>query len=578
MARRSAQDEVRTLTTDVLVIGSGGAGLRAAIAAHDAGANVLVIGKCRLGRAHTRQAEGGINAALGSHDPEDTWLVHAADTLKEAHFINDAPFVEKLCREAPSVIQELLSWGVPFNRTKNNKIDQRYFGAHRYRRTCFVGDRTGLAILNALVRQVRKRRIKHIDDVYVTKLLARGRRVIGAFCVRLADERPVIILAKAVVLSTGGCTRVYKTSTYTEEGYGDGLKLAYDLGAELMDMEMMQFHPTGMVYPPQYKGILVTEAVRGEGGILLNAKGERFMLRYDPQRKELGPRDEVARAIWSEIQAGRGTRHGGVWLDITHVNPAIVRKRLPKMVRQFKTLAGIDITRQKIEVAPTAHYAMGGIHVAEDNTVYGCTGLYAAGETTAGVHGANRLGGNSLMDILVFGRDAGENAAAFAKKSVHLRPDLREISAEARRIREPLRKRAGIAPHVLEARIRTCMWQHAGILRNQRELAKGLAEIRTLQKEIARIGLGSQATYAREWRHYQDMASILMICEAIIRSALFRKESRGAHARTDYPEKRKAWQVHVRCAGGKKGMHVFTRPVVQPRGALANHLKSEGLL
>ena len=411
---------------DVLIIGGGSAGLRAAIEAHDAGANVLIISKVKRGDPHTVLARGGINAALGTMDPEDNWKIHAADTLREGEFLADYERVEVLCKNAPDSVNELLNWGARFHREKNGKLTQRFFGAHTYRRTVFYEDWTGQEIIRVLLDQVTRRRIEIVDNVYITKLLkstnasvkGEGTEAVnGAFGINFKKKEIVVFQCKSLILATGGYTRVYAiSSSRIFENYGEGVTLAYEAGADLVDMEMVQFHPTGMVWPEKAVGTLATEAIRGEGGILLNSKGERYMKNYYPERMELGPRDVVARATFNEIVAGRGTPHGGVWLDVTHLSKEKILDRLPTMYEQFKNIDGIDISKEKMEVGPTAHYSMGGV-VVDINCRTKVRGLFAVGEVISQIHGANRLGGNSLLDTVVFGKIAGAEASEIGKGS-----------------------------------------------------------------------------------------------------------------------------------------------------------------
>src|ERR687898_2202407 len=417
---------------DVLIIGGGSAGLRAAIEAHDAGAHVLIISKSRRGDPHTVLARGGINAALGTMDPDDNWVIHAADTLREGAFLADYERVEVLCKNAPDAVNELINWGARFHREKDGRLTQRFFGAHTYRQTVFYEDWTGNEIIRVLMDQVDQRKIEIMENVYVTKLLesvhVNGRgpvseevewkwdRIKGALGINIENKEILIFECKSLILASGGCTRVYSvSSSRIFENYGEGVALAYEAGADLVDMEMVQFHPTGMVWPEKALGTLATEAIRGEGGILLNSKGERFMKKYDPQRMELGPRDVVARANYNEIINGRGTEHGGVWLDITHLPKEKILDRLPTMYEQFKEIDGIDISKEKMEVGPTAHYSMGGA-VVDIKCRTKVRGLFAVGETISQIHGANRLGGNSLLDTVVFGKIVGAEAAKFMKE------------------------------------------------------------------------------------------------------------------------------------------------------------------
>ncbi len=410
-----------TRSCDVLIVGGGSGGLRAPVEAHDAGANVLIISKSKKGDPHTVLARGGINAPLGTMDPEDNWMIHAADTLREGELLADYTRVERLCKNAPDAVNELVGWGARFHREKDGRLTQRFFGAHTYRRTVFYEDWTGQEIVRVLMEQVRKRKIEFVDSIYVTRLLTsddlgtkgsvKDVEVKGVFGINIEKKEFVLFVCKSLILAAGGYTRVYSvSSSRVFENYGEGMALAYEAGAELVDMEMVQFHPTGMVWPEKALGTLATEAIRGEGGILLNSKGERFMKNYYPERMELGPRDIVARANYNEIIAGRGTEHGGVWLDITNLSKEKILDRLPTMYAQFKDLAGIDISREKMEVGPTAHYSMGGVVVDLNCRTKRIASLFAVGEVISQIHGANRLGGNSLLDTVVFGKFVGGEA------------------------------------------------------------------------------------------------------------------------------------------------------------------------
>ena len=554
---------------DVLVIGAGGAGLRAAIEAHDDGSKVVVVGKTLKGKAHTVMAEGGVNAALGNLDPEDNWKVHAEDTLREGAFLGDARLVETLCREAIDRVRELEDYGVVFDRTPDGKIMQRPFGAHSHRRTCHVGDRTGLELLQTLLSQIRKRKsITILDEVLVTKIFVDASKYVsGAAGFELQTGEFIHFKAKSVVLATGGCCRVYKVTSNSGETWGNGVALAYNAGAELMDMEMIQFHPTGMIAPESARGILVTESVRGEGGTLTNNLGERFMEKYDAQRMELSARDVVARAIYWEIKEGRGTPNGGVYLDISHKPPAHVLKKLPKMHKQFIDFAGVDITKEKMEVSPTAHYMMGGVrtnHETTESTTI--NGLFVAGESAAGVHGANRLGGNSLSDILVFGRRAGFNAAQFAKRQKQFRHvKNEELEKEFDRVTLPMGERDGPRPKELKAALQEVMWQHASIARNREGLETALKVIEGLKKDSETCKVQGTLKYNPEWIDYVELIDGLVCAEAIVRSALTRTESRGAHYREDFTKTdNKDWLVNISCSKGAAGKMKLQKHAVQP--------------
>jgi succinate dehydrogenase / fumarate reductase flavoprotein subunit len=552
-----------TADYDVLVIGAGGAGLRAAIAAAEAGCRVGLVCKSLLGKAHTVMAEGGIAAALGNVDPKDSWQVHFGDTMRGGQLINDYRMVEIFAREAPERVYELERWGGLFDRTADGKILQRPFGAHTYRRLCHVGDRTGLEMIRTLQDKAVHSGIQVHMEYTLTRLLTDGERIAGAFGYRREDGRFVVFRAKAVVLATGGWGKAFKVTSNSWECTGDGCAMAYEAGAELMDMEMVQFHPTGMVWPPGVRGILVTEAVRGEGGILRNANGERFMERYDPKKLELSSRDVVARSIYTEVQAGRGSPHGGAYLDISHRGAEFIKKKLPSMYEQFLKLADIDITKSPMEVAPTIHYVMGGVRVAAGEGASTVPGLYAAGEVAAGLHGANRLGGNSLSDLLVFGKRAGEHAAAYARglRSAAAIDD-RQAEEERAVLRRPFESGGRENPYTLHEELQGVMGACAGIARTGEQLAEGLRQVLALQQRAERLHASGSMLYNPGWHACRDVRFMLTLCEAIFRSAIERKESRGAHWRLDFPDQDPAWgarNVIVKRADG--GMQVTTRPV-----------------
>src|ERR687898_566663 len=483
---------------DVLIIGSGSAGLRAAIEAHDAGARVLIISKSPKGDPHTVLARGGINAALGTMDPEDNWMVHAADTLREGVFLADYERVELLCKNGPDAVNELVNWGARFHRENDGRLTQRFFGAHTYRRTVFYGDWTGDEIIRVLLDQVSQRKIEIVDDVYITRLLKSGDvsgkreapgQIKGAFGIDLKKKEIVRFECKSLLLAAGGYTRVYAvSSSRIFENHGEGVALAYEAGADLVDMEMVQFHPTGMVWPEKAEGVLATEAIRGEGGILLNSNGERFMKTYYPERMELGPRDVVARAIYNEILAGRGTEHGGVWLDVTHLSKEKILDRLPTMYEQFKNIDGIDISKEKMEVGPTAHYSMGGV-VVDIKCRTKIKGLFAVGEVISQIHGANRLGGNSLLDTIVFGKIAGDHAARLIKEGQENR---KKKTGELSWLRLNVNSRKRFEDEIFVVKnpikfrneIQELMNQNAGIIREETKLKNGLKKILNLKREF----------------------------------------------------------------------------------------------
>jgi succinate dehydrogenase / fumarate reductase, flavoprotein subunit len=523
---------------DVVVLGAGGAGLRAAIAASSAGCSVALICKSLLGKAHTVMAEGGIAASLGNVDPADNWQVHFGDTMRGGQMINDWRMAEIFAKEVPERVYELERWGALFDRTPQGTISQRPFGAHTYRRLCHVGDRTGLE----LIRTLQDRGVHSGIDVFMeyttTRLLTDEGRIAGVFGYKREDGRLFLFRARSVVLATGGFGKVYKVTSNSWESTGDGVAMAYEAGATLRDMEMVQFHPTGMVWPPGVRGILVTDAVRGEGGLLYNAKNERFMLEYDPKKKELSSRDVVARSIYKEVQAGRGSEHGGAYLDVTHRGADYIKRKLPSMYEQFLHLADVDITKERMEVAPTIHYAMGGIDVEAETGATSLLGLYAAGECAAGLHGANRLGGNSLGDLLVFGKRAGEAAALYAQgQPTTPATDDRQIAAEMALLVRPFESAGQENPYLYHAELQEIMGTHAAIARNQELLDEGLAKFQRLQERAADLHVEGSRMFNPGWHTARDDLFMLTISEAILRTAAVRTESRGAHWRTDFPDK-----------------------------------------
>jgi succinate dehydrogenase / fumarate reductase flavoprotein subunit len=530
-----------TVETDVLVLGAGGAGLRGAIAAAEVGLRVLVVCKSLLGKAHTVMAEGGVAAALHNVAYQDTWEVHFADTMKGGKLVNDWRMAELHAKESPERVLELERWGAVFDRTWQGRIHQRPFGAHTYPRLAHIGDRTGLELLRTLQdRAVHTEGVDVQMEVTVFRLLRSEGRVAGALAYRRSDGSLILYRCAAMLLATGGAGKMYRVTSNSWESTGDGTALAYDAGAQLRDMEMVQFHPTGMVWPTGVRGILVTEGVRGEGGVLRNRDGERFMERYDHERMELSSRDVVARAINSEVNAGRGSPHGGVFLDITHRSAEFIKRKLPSMYEQFMQLAKVDITKQSMEVAPTIHYIMGGVRVDADTGASTVPGLFAAGEVAAGLHGANRLGGNSLSDLLVFGKRAGEGAAEAAKansKATRAKLDGRDIEGAIASLMAPLQRPAGESPYGLQVEIQEAMSKYAPIVRDGAGLEAGLEAIVDLRARIKTCGSGGSSSLAFNpgWHTATDLHSMLVNAEALLRSALERKESRGAHARSDFP-------------------------------------------
>jgi succinate dehydrogenase / fumarate reductase flavoprotein subunit len=560
--------EYETHEHDVLVIGAGGAGLRAAIEASAAGVRVGLVCKSLLGKAHTVMAEGGIAAALANVDERDNWKVHFADTLRGGQYVNQWRMAELHAKEAPDRVRELEAWGAVFDRTKDGRILQRHFGGHKYPRLAHVGDRTGLE----MIRTLQDHGVHQGIDVYmehtVLSLLKDGDRVVGAFGYERERGRFRIFRAKAVVLATGGIGRAYKITSNSWEYTGDGHALAYNAGADLIDMEFVQFHPTGMVWPPSVMGILVTEGVRGEGGILTNKEGRRFMFDAIPENyraqtadneeegwrycqggkdarrpPELLTRDHVSRCIVREIKEGRGSPHGGVFLDISWIKQKLpnaaehIKRKLPSMYHQFKQLADIDITEQPMEVGPTTHYIMGGVHVDPDTQMSRVAGLFAAGECAAGINGANRLGGNSLSDLLVFGKRAGEFAAKFAKENSLGTIDGGRIEGVAREALAPFERGDGENPYQVQKDLQDTMQDLVGIVRKESEMREALEKIDDLKKRAERAAVIGNREYNPGWHTTLDLKNLLTVSEAITRAALERKESRGAQFRDDYPDK-----------------------------------------
>jgi succinate dehydrogenase / fumarate reductase flavoprotein subunit len=526
---------------DVLVIGAGGAGLRAAIEALGQGASVGVICKSLLGKAHTVMAEGGIAAAMANVDAADNWRIHFRDTMRGGKFLNNWRMAQIHAQEASDRVRELEQWGALFDRTSEGDILQRAFGGHTFKRLCHVGDRTGLE----MIRTLQDRGVRMGFDVYmectVTRLLKDADRIAGAFGYWRENGRFAVFKAKSVVLATGGIGKAWRVTSNSWEYTGDGMALAYEAGADLMDMEFVQFHPTGMVWPPGVQGILVTEAVRGEGGILRNGLGERFMERYDPKRMELSTRDVVARAIYTEVREGRGTEHGGAFLDISHKPAEYVKKKLPSMYHQFRELADVDITKEPMEVGPTCHYMMGGVRVDGETAESSVAGLFAAGEVAAGLHGANRLGGNSLSDLLVFGRRAGQAAAQHAKKTSAPSPDPGEIDAAEREMLAHFQRKDGESPYVLHRDLQEVMQNQVGIFRDEEDLRQALVKVQQLKQRSQRLAVEGSRMFNPGWHLCGDLKCMLTISEAVTRSALIRCESRGAHSRIDFPNSDAAW-------------------------------------
>jgi len=587
--------DLPVLTHDVLVIGAGGAGLRAAIEASARGVSVGVITKSLLGKAHTVMAEGGVAAAMANVDDRDNWRVHFADTMRGGQYLNNWRMAELHARESPARVLELEAWGAVFDRTADGRILQRNFGGHRYPRLAHVGDRTGLEMIRTLQDHGVHQGIDvHMEHTVVTLLTDDG-RVVGAVAYDRERGRFRVFHARAVVMATGGLGRAFRITSNSWEYTGDGYALAYEAGAALQDMEFIQFHPTGMVWPPSVRGILVTEGVRGEGGVLLNKDGRRFMFDDIPENyrsstaddeaegwryvtgdkaarrpPELLTRDHVARCIMREVKAGRGSPHGGVFLDIAWIRkhlsnaPEHIKRKLPSMYHQFKQLADLDITEQPMEVGPTTHYTMGGIRVDGDTQMSTAPGLFAAGEAAAGLHGANRLGGNSLSDLIVFGKRAGEFAAAFAKQHTPGRVNDDQVRAATGHALAPFdRGTSGENPYAVQRDLQDTMQDLVGIVRNETDMKQALEHIARLRERAERVGVGGNREYNNGWHTAIDLPNLLVVSETIARAAIERKESRGAHFREDHDRKSDAFSAFnfVLQKGADGAMQVSRVPI-----------------
>lgn len=538
--------ETKTISSDVLIIGSGGAGARAAIEVDNAGLKALIVSKGLSFRSGcTGMAEGGYNAVFKAVDEEDTIDAHIYDTLKGGSYLNDSKLVDILVNESPKRLIDLENYGALFDRQESGKINQRAFGGQQYRRTCFQGDRTGHEIITALKEEITKRDIETLDEVMVTNLIlsqdARPPRVIGAVGLDLKTSDIIFLQAKSVIIATGGAGQLYPVTSNTVQKNGDGYALAWNVGANLIDMEEVQFHPTGMVAPESKKGVLVTEAVRGEGGILLNKNKERFMKKYSPEKMELSTRDVVARSIYTEIIEGRGTENGGVYLDISHLDADVIEEKLETMVLQFKDV-DVDITKEPMEVAPTAHHFMGGVKINE-KCESSIDNLYAAGEASGGVHGANRLGGNALADTQVFGKIAGENAAK-AAKTVDFEENPEMFKAEEDRI-TGLIKDGSVKPQELKKRIKQLMWEKVSIIRNEKNLNEALKELMEMEKSLNELKVEDKKQYNTDLQTALEVINMIQIATLVVKSAILRRESRGAHFREDYPETKDEWKKSI---------------------------------
>ena len=603
-----AMTDIERLPYDVVVIGAGGSGLRAAIEARQAGKKTAIISKSLFGKAHTVMAEGGAAAAMGNVNSKDNWQVHFRDTMRGGKFLNNWRMAELHAKEAPERVWELEAWGALFDRTKDGKISQRNFGGHEYPRLAHVGDRTGLEMIRTLQQRVvalqQQDAVEHGDpeamikvfaETTITRLITDTGRIAGAFGYVRSTGQFVLFETPAVVLATGGIGKSYKVTSNSWEYTGDGHALALLAGASLLNMEFVQLHPTGMVWPLSVKGILVTESVRGDGGVLRNSEGKRFMFNYvpdvfraqyaeteeeadrwydDPEHNrrppELLPRDEVARSINSEVKAGRGTEHGGVYLDIASRRPAEeILRRLPSMYHQFKELADVDITKEPMEIGPTAHYMMGGVEVNPDTQAASVPGLYAAGEVSGGMHGSNRLGGNSLSDLLVFGRRAGQAAADHADAVSGARPEVSQaaIDAAVAEALAPLERAGGENPYEVHAALQQLMTEQVGLIRNEGELQSALAELEKLRARVADVSVEGGRAYNPGWHLAQDLRNMMLVSDCVAQSALERQESRGGHTRDDYPEMSPVWrQVNLVCTlRGSDQVALARQPMIPMR-------------
>ncbi len=594
---RTDVSDIQTFSHDVLVIGAGGAGLRAAIECSARGLNTGVVSKSLLGKAHTVMAEGGCAAALGNVDSRDNWKVHFRDTMRGGKFLNQWRMAELHAKLAPDLVRELEEWGAVFDRTKDGLISQRNFGGHRYPRLAHVGDRTGLEMIRTLQDHGVHQGMEFHMECKVLALLKADGRICGAVGVWRETGRFVAFRAKAVILATGGGGRAWSVTSNSWEYTGDGIALAYEAGAELMDLEFTQFHPTGMVWPPSVRGILVTESVRGDGGVLLNSEGERFMFRYIPERfaqetadsedeadrwlagedgarrpPELLTRDVVARAILSEIREGRGSPHGGAYLDIASRRDAeLIKRKLPSMHHQFKELAGVDITKEPMEVGPTLHYFMGGVRVDSETQLTSVPGLFACGECAAGLHGANRLGGNSLSDLLVFGRLAGSAASDYAEAAAStVSFNMNDVAGVVQEAVDILNRVAGENPYLIHEDLQELMQEHVGIIRTADDLEKGIEGLQRLRSRARNTKAHGASQYNPGWHEALDLSPLLTMSEAVARAALLREESRGAHTRADFEGEREDWgRRNIVISRGPDGMNVHVLERDDPPAELA---------
>ena len=569
----------RLIATSVLVIGTGGSGLRAAIELAERGRDVLAVGKRPKADAHTSLAAGGINAALATIDGEDTWQQHAADTLQESYLLANPRTVEIVTEGAPRAIAELERYEMPFAREEDGRISQRYFGAHTFRRTAFAGDYTGLEIQRTLVNRAELLQVPILDTIYITRLLVRDNVAFGAYGFDLFDGTRYVIHADAVILAAGGHTRIWRhTSSRRDENTGDSFRLAVEAGGRIRDPELVQFHPSGLIEPENAAGTLVSEAARGEGGILRNGVGERFMARYDPERMELSTRDRVALATYTEIMEGRGTPNGGVWLDVSHLPSETIMQRLPRVYQTLLELQMLDITKTPIEVAPTAHYSMGGVWTDPKDYGTGIEGLYAIGEASSGLHGANRLGGNSLIELLVAGRIVGEAAAAYSAQLTAQQRSAAALAGARSHVDELLAADGPENARALQRAIRNTMTEHAGVVRDEAGLLAGLAQLDVIDARMADLGVHPDAAGFHALAHAFDLKSAALAARATLEAALERRETRGCHNRTDFPELDAALQVNLVWSGPGRLAREEIPAIPAGIAALMNEISTAGKL
>lgn len=567
------------LATSVLVIGSGGAGLRAAIELAERGVDVLVVGKRPKADAHTALAAGGINAALATMDPSDTWQQHAADTIKESYLLANPEIVRVVAEQASRGIEDLERYGMPFAREADGRISQRFFGAHTFRRTSFAGDYTGLEIQRTLVNRATQLGIPIHDTCYITRILVRDNVVFGGYGFDLNNGKRYVFHADAVVLAAGGHTRIWRrTSSRRDENTGDSFRLAVLAGGRIRDPELVQFHPSGLIEPENAAGTLVSEAARGEGGILTNASGERFMTRYDPQRMELSTRDRVALAAYTEIKEGRGTPNGGVWLDVSHLPREQIMQRLPRVYQTLLELQMKDITQEAIEIAPTAHYSMGGVWVSPADHSTGVDGLYAIGEASSGLHGANRLGGNSLIELLVYGRIVGEAAAEYSTSLDAQRRSHVALGEARSEVDDLLAADGQENVRALQRALRNTMTEHAGVVRDEAGLRKGLAELDELEDRIRDVGVHPDIAGFQDLAHAFDLKASALSARATLECALERRETRGCHNRSDHPDLDPAQQVNLVWAGPGRVVREEIPPVPDEIASLMREVDTAGKL